>query len=193
MSRVQVEWTDHPPSHVPVNVFTEHGLNTKAWETVQEYAKDNNLTNTSGWKQFKPTRDQANNVTKHRLNKPSREFFQSCFYAHHSAHKAVHPDTGKLVEYPALLKSSDAEHWEQATCEEIGRLAQGFPPSVPEGTDTMHFIRFDDIPSGRKATFLRLVVADRPMKANPRRVRFTVGGDKVDYPHMMCLQKLMTL
>lgn len=46
----------------------------------------------------------------------------------------------------------------------------------------MHFIRFDQIPTGRKATYLRLVVADRPMKANPRRVRFTVGGDKVNYP-----------
>ena len=46
----------------------------------------------------------------------------------------------------------------------------------------MHFIRFDQIPTGRKATYLRLVVSDRPMKANPRRVRFTVGGDKVDYP-----------
>jgi hypothetical protein len=34
-----------------------------------------------------------------------------------------------------------------------------------------------DVPPGRKATYLRLVVADRPGKENPRRVRFTVGGD----------------
>ena len=29
---------------------------------------------------------------------------------------------------------------------------------------------------------MRLVVTDRPQKANPRRVRITVGGDRLDYP-----------
>ena len=89
------------------------------------------------------------------------------------------PRHGKVAEYPALLQSSDGHHWEQSCCEEIGRLAQGFPPAI-QGTDTLHFIKFDAIPAGRKATYLRLVVADRPMKENPRRVRFTVGGDKQD-------------
>ena len=39
-----------------------------------------------------------------------------------------------------------------------------------------------DVPPGRKATYLRLVVADRPGKENPHRVHFTVGGDRVEYP-----------
>ena len=35
---------------------------------------------------------------------------------------------------------------------------------------------------GRKVTYMRLVVTDRPQKSNPHRVRITVGGDKLDYP-----------
>jgi hypothetical protein len=38
------------------------------------------------------------------------------------------------------------------------------------------------MPAGCKATYLRVVVADRPQKENPRRVCFTVGGDLIDYP-----------
>ena len=181
--QVEVDWVDHSPTSVPINIFTENGKNTTAWDSVAQYARDNHLTNTPGWKQFRlPTStDQANTAKKY-LNKHCREFFQVCLHAMEQANKAINPDTGKLSEYSTLLKSSDGDHWEESCCEEIGRLAQGYPPSVPKGTDTMHFIRFDQIPSGRKATYLRLVVADRPMKANPRRVRFTVGGDKIDYP-----------
>ncbi|KAI2497591.1 Reverse transcriptase (RNA-dependent DNA polymerase) [Fragilaria crotonensis] len=46
----------------------------------------------------------------------------------------------------------------------------------------MYFIPVTAIPADRKATYLRVVVASRPEKVNPRRVRWTVGGDKVDYP-----------
>jgi hypothetical protein len=53
---------------------------------------------------------------------------------------------------------------------------------MPTGTDTMFFIKKDDIPKGRAVTYLRIVCDDRPQKANTRRVRFTVKGDKVDCP-----------
>ena len=53
---------------------------------------------------------------------------------------------------------------------------------MPKGTNTIHFIKIDAIPKDRTVTYLRLVVADRPTKENPRRVRFTVGGDKLDCP-----------
>lgn len=46
----------------------------------------------------------------------------------------------------------------------------------------MFFIPFSAVPEDRQATYLRVVSAFRPEKANPRRVRWTVGGDKVDYP-----------
>lgn len=51
-----------------------------------------------------------------------------------------------------------------------------------EQTQFASFGSLDQIPAGRKTTCLRLVVADRPMKENPRRVRFTAGGDRINYP-----------
>ena len=56
----------------------------------------------------------------------------------------------------------------------------GIPAS--EGTDTIRFIKVGDIPGGRKATYLRICSTDRPQKKKMRRVRFTVGGDRVEYP-----------
>jgi hypothetical protein len=53
---------------------------------------------------------------------------------------------------------------------------------MPTGTDTMFFIPVSAVPKHKKATYLRVVVAERPEKPNPRRVRFTVGGDRIDYP-----------
>jgi hypothetical protein len=63
--------------------------------------------------------------------------------------------------------------------------AQGLPSAgipVSASTDTLHFITYQDIPTDRKATYPRIVVADRPQKKLTKRVRVTVGGDKIDYP-----------
>ena len=98
----------------------------------------------------------------------------------HFALKAVNPDTGLDAEYPELLRSSEGQHWEEQMCHEIGRLFQGYKET--KGTDTCRFIRITEMEKGRKATYARIVVADRPRKTEPRRVRMTVGGDKVDYP-----------
>jgi hypothetical protein len=46
----------------------------------------------------------------------------------------------------------------------------------------MFFIPVHTIPKGKKATYLKTVAAYRPEKANPHHVRFTVGGDRIDYP-----------
>ena len=56
---------------------------------------------------------------------------------------------------------------------------------MPKGNDTVKFIRFGDIPKDRisDVTYLRKVVADRPQKANPKRVRWTAGGDRINYPY----------
>jgi hypothetical protein len=93
---------------------------------------------------------------------------------------AINPDTGKIAEYRELSQSSEGAIWQNSNCEEIGRLAQGY--GNIKGTNTIHFIRRANIPRGRKAAYLRVVSAFRPEKANPRRVRWTVGGDQVDYP-----------
>jgi hypothetical protein len=98
---------------------------------------------------------------------------------------AINCDTGALAEYHQLLKTSDGSLWEHSAVEEWARLAQGCPPSgipVEHGTNTLRFITHSDVPSTRKPTYARIVVADRPQKSQPRRVRLTVGGDRIDYP-----------
>jgi len=186
---VKVHWDHYPPEFVPLNTFTDHYTNEAASTAAAEYAQAHNLLNTKGFgklRNFLPN-NAAHKAThkpkppRPKLNKAQKHFFHACHLAH-QAHKAINPDTGKLAEYPVLLKSTDGYHWEESCCEEIGRLAQGYLPNVPQGTDTIHFIRFDQIPKGRSPTYLRLVVADRPTKSNPRRVRMTVGGDRVNYP-----------
>jgi hypothetical protein len=96
--------------------------------------------------------------------------------------KAIHPDTGDLADYPALIKSTDGPEWEFSNADEIGRLANGRRgnPKI-KGSQTIHFINFNDIPAHKKATYLRIVAADHPNKAETRRIRWTVGGNLIIY------------
>ncbi|MBV5280410.1 MAG: hypothetical protein J0651_03970, partial [Actinobacteria bacterium] len=63
--------------------------------------------------------------------------------------------------------------------EEIGRLFQGY--KIIKGTNTCYWIRKNDIPRGKRATYLRIVCAHRPEKENPFRLRWTVGGNLIEY------------
>jgi hypothetical protein len=94
---------------------------------------------------------------------------------------AFNPDTGQLADYDELSRCSEGPLWIESCKDEFGRLCQGHGTKMPTGTDTMFFIPVTAIPKGRKATYLRIVAAYRPEKENPRRVRFTVGGDRIDY------------
>ena len=93
----------------------------------------------------------------------------------HSAHSAVN------IPHKQLVQGPDAIHWLLATSKEIGRLAQGLKDVLP-GTDTMFFIPHSAKPTDRKATYLRIVAEHKPSKPDPYRIRFTAGGDKVEYP-----------
>jgi hypothetical protein len=106
-------------------------------------------------------REQANAPI---LNLQLEKWEETCF-------KATHPNTGETVEYKQLLTSTKGHLWTECCAEEIGCLAQGYKCTA--GTNTIHFIKITDVPPDQKATYLRLVVADRPNKENPRRVRFS--------------------
>ena len=102
------------------------------------------------------------------------------------ANGVVHPVTKetitkyhKLIEEPLLR-----EVWMKAMCIELGRLAQGYKDT--EGTNTIKFLNHDEIatiPGDRTITYARIVVDYRPQKADPNRVRITVGGNLIDYPY----------
>jgi hypothetical protein len=100
---------------------------------------------------------------------------------HYYALSVVDPTTGAVLEYPALLRGADASKWEHGTSLEIGRLAQGCLPHTASGSDTMHFIKHTDKPSHRIATYLRIVAALKPNKADMYRIRFKAGGNKIIY------------
>lgn len=53
---------------------------------------------------------------------------------------------------------------------------------MPHGTDTIRFIHPSQMPKDRTAAYIRTVCADRPEKTNPKRVRITIGGDRINYP-----------
>ena len=92
---------------------------------------------------------------------------------------AINPGTGQIAECRKLSQSSDGPIWKASNSDEIGRLAQGF--GTIKGAITIFFIHPLAMPPGRKDTYLR-GTALRLKKANPYRVRWTVGGVKVEYP-----------
>jgi hypothetical protein len=67
---------------------------------------------------------------------------------------------------------------------ELARLAQGLP-NITEGTNTVFYLTHDEIsniPADRTVTYARVVADFRPQKADPNRVRITVGGNLINYP-----------
>jgi hypothetical protein len=114
-------------------------------------------------------------------NSPTLSFTENGSATIEYCYKAVHPDAGKLAEYKELRRSSEGAEWEQAAAEEVGRLAKGMPPDIPEGTDTIRFIAKSAVPPGKTVTYLRIVAADTPHKAKSKRIRYTVGGNLLTY------------
>jgi hypothetical protein len=128
-------------------------------------------------------------VTSHQIEEACKEIetleVETIHIPKGYAFKAINPDTGELNEYSKLAKSSDGLLWTTAMGMELGRLFQGFAPKngkAVSGTNTCRFIKFNEVPKGKKVTYVRIVTADRPKKEEPRRVRMTVGGDQIEYP-----------
>ena len=90
-------------------------------------------------------------------------------------------ETGAALKYCHLKIGADSKLWLGSVSKEIGFVAQG-SAAVKAGTNTMHFIHAGDKPRGRKTTYLNIVANVRPQKEDPYRIRFTVGGDRLDYP-----------
>ena len=101
-------------------------------------------------------------------------------YAFWTANAVVDPNSGTAMEYPQLKLGEDNKLWLAAASREIGRLAQGKQPDMPTGSNTMHFLDHRNLPVGRTATYLR-IAAIKLHKLETHRIRFTVGGNRIDY------------
>jgi hypothetical protein len=100
----------------------------------------------------------------------------------HSVNSVQCPITGDQLEYKHLIEGPKKDFWLNACSKEVARLAQGRKKADTPGTNTFFFINYNKMPKGRFATYLRIVTAYRPKKEDPYRVRFTVGGNLIDYP-----------
>jgi hypothetical protein len=103
----------------------------------------------------------------------------------HYANAVIDPKTGRTLSYEDLVKDPKTRDlWSKAMTKELARLAQGIE-GLTEGTNTVVYMTHDEIhniPKDRTVTYARTVVDFRPQKADPNRVRITVGGNLITYP-----------
>ena len=101
------------------------------------------------------------------------------------AGKMFNPTTGKVETIDSLLHGPDSAIWHNSLANEWGRCMQGLTKSRPAdkqitGNNTMFLILPQEVPKGRKVTYANFVCTMRPGKAEPYRIRMTVGGDRLD-------------
>jgi hypothetical protein len=99
----------------------------------------------------------------------------------------VHPVTGehitsyrKLMNYPVT-----SEVWMTAFGKDFGGMCQGDDKTGTKGTDAIFVMEPRDVPNIPKdqpPTYAKVVVAYRPQKDDPYRIRITAGGNKIYYP-----------
>jgi hypothetical protein len=146
----------------------------------------------------KPKKRNGTKITSHTVNHVSSVFAKpppshptptpepithSSLPAHAfwTANAVVDLSTGTAMEYPQLKLGEDSKLWLAAASREIGRLGQGKQPDMPIGSNTMHFLDHRGLPAGHKATYLRIVAAIKMHKVETHRIRFTVGGNRINY------------
>ena len=93
-------------------------------------------------------------------------------------------ESGKMLKYRKLITHPKyKEVWTHSLANEFGRLAQGVGTRIAR-TNTIFFVTKNDIPANRRRdiTYGKFVCEYKPNKAEKERTRFTVGGDKINYP-----------
>ena len=101
------------------------------------------------------------------------------------AGKMYNPITGKAENIDSLLRGPDSIIWSKSLTNEWGRCTQGLSKNCAvsdriNGNNTMFFIFPNQVPHGRKVTYAQFVCTMRPGKAEPWRIRMTVGGNLLD-------------
>eukprot|EP00804_Cyclotella_cryptica_P002421 CCRYP_004115-RA/>CCRYP_004115-RA protein AED:0.38 eAED:0.38 QI:0/0/0/1/0/0/2/0/346 len=84
----------------------------------------------------------------------------------------------QLIQHPTLC-----DKWTLSSANEFGRLAQGVGSRI-KGTNTIRFIAKSNIPVEHRkdSTYGQFVCTVQPEKQEQNCTRFTVGGDRINYP-----------
>ena len=113
------------------------------------------------------------------------------YYKYHQQHHGLaaggniwDPTLGKMCAYRDLIKHPESKirtRWLKAGENEFGRLFDGYQPNEVKGMDVLEWIKPEDIPTNKTATYPRFTIADRPEKEERYRCRITAGGDRLTY------------
>jgi hypothetical protein len=77
-------------------------------------------------------------------------------------------DIGTIAKCKELSQYSEGPRWQASNAEEIGCLTQVF--GEQQGTNTMFFIPHTSIAKNKRSTYLQLISAYQPEKANPQHI-----------------------
>jgi hypothetical protein len=122
---------------------------------------------------------------------PRQHLVQSLQHDPTIASKMFNSSTGRADTIDSLLQGADSHTWTKSLINEWGRYAQGFSTDRTDttkvvGNETIFFIPPHQVPTGRKVTYANFVCTMRPGKAEPYRIRKTVGGDQLDAYQDVC-------
>jgi hypothetical protein len=122
---------------------------------------------------------------------PRQQLAQSLQHDPTVAGKMHNPVTGRAENIDSLLRGPDTITWTTSLTNEWARCAQGIIGKRPSachiiGNQTIFFIFPGQVPVGRKVACAAFVCAMRPGKAEPCRIRMTVGGDRLDACQDVC-------
>ena len=122
------------------------------------------------------------------VRKYARELTKKMEQIENEVHQAIavmDEETGQLLNYRQLLHSAKyKKQWSISSANKFGRLANGVGNRIKNPTSTIQFIFKKDIPQDRRkdVTYGSFMCSVRPEKKEKNRTRFTVGGDRVNYP-----------
>jgi hypothetical protein len=94
-------------------------------------------------------------------------------------------DTGKLLNYCQLMRSTKYQDaWSLSSANKFGWLANGVGGRITNPTNTIQFIHQHEVPKEqmKDVTYGQFVCMVQPKKIEPNCTRFTVGGDRINYP-----------
>ena len=86
-----------------------------------------------------------------------------------------------MLEYRQLTKTKQQPTWENSLSIELASLASDRSKDKTPGTNTIEWMHPHQIPLNKKPTYVRICANYRPQKADPYRVRCTLGGNLIKY------------